>query len=268
LAAVEAEIDWDILSAQLSVANQDKQRPTIALDENGPQYFWITKNIDFTQLKSDEKTQTLWLSGPDDYGMKEVSWHTIDDAKENATQPYSSVLYFFCSTATTAAGSIATVFTHTLLHQIVNSSPENAKLIAATFVKCLLGEHDRRRRMSRFKEGDSPSTLVKNILEVPDEELVGALVQTIKATEIQELQIIIDGIDITTKKAVLFVQIIYSFVKHMPNAIPKFKALLTSSQNSKLHNVLGSLPCIEYDKERKGLHNYRSLFQILANKLI
>ncbi|KAF8542448.1 hypothetical protein BDD12DRAFT_728756, partial [Trichophaea hybrida] len=33
--------------------------------------------------------------------------------------------------------------------------------------------------------------------------------------------------------------------------IPKFKALLTSSQNSKVQDILGSLRCIEYDKERK-----------------
>jgi len=249
-------VDWDILSPHLSVADQDKHRSTISpLDRNEPKYFWITRNIDFTQWESDENWQALWLSGPHDRGMKEVSSHIIEATKEKAIQPNSSVLYFFCSTATRAQGSIATVFAHTLLHQIVcSSSADKAKTIATTFLRSLLEEHIRQRRLSRFKKGDSLPTSVKDILNVPDNELHRALVEATKAAKIQDLSIIIDGIDIILQEKV-FVQNIYLFVKDMISAAPKFKALFTTLQNVDLQEMLGRLPCtcIEYDKERKGL---------------
>jgi len=242
----------------LSVADQDKHRSTISpLDRNEPKYFWITRNIDFTQWESDENSQALWLSGPHDRGMKEVSSHIIEATKEKAIQPNSSVLYFFCSTATRAQGSIATVFAHTLLHQIVcSSSADKAKSIATTFLRSLLGEHIRqRRRLSRFKENDSLSTSVKTILDVPDNELHRALVEAIRTAEIQELSIIVDGVDITSPGGGVFVQNIYFLVKDMLVTDPKFNVILTSIQNADLQNTLGRLPCtsIEYDKERKGM---------------
>ncbi|KAF8245704.1 hypothetical protein K440DRAFT_586825, partial [Wilcoxina mikolae CBS 423.85] len=49
----------------------------------------------------------------------------------------------------------------------------------------------------------------------------------------------------------MFVQIVYSLVKQMMDAVSKFKALLTSSQNPKLKEIFGELLCIEHDKERK-----------------
>ena len=189
--------------------------------------------------------------------MKEVSSHIIEATKEKAIQPNSSVLYFFCSTATRAQGSIATVFAHTLLHQIVcSSSADKAKSIATTFLRSLLGEHIRqRRRLSRFKENDSLSTSVKTILDVPDNELHRALVEAIRTAEIQELSIIVDGVDITSPGGGVFVQNIYFLVKDMLVTDPKFNVILTSIQNADLQNTLGRLPCtsIEYDKERKGM---------------
>jgi len=249
LALVDKEINWEILSSQLSVADQDKHRSTISrLDWNEPKYFWITKNHDFTQWESNKSSQAFWLSGPDHCGMTEVSSHIIA-AKERAVQPNSSVLYFFCSTATTTRGSISTVFAHTLLHQIVrSSSADKAKPIATTFLKSLLGEN-----LLRFKGNLSPSTLVETILDAPDRELHRALLEAIKKADIQELLVIIDGIDITAQEEVVFVQNIYSLVRHTMHTSPKSKALITSSQNSDLQNTLGRLPYIEYDKERKGL---------------
>jgi hypothetical protein len=201
--------------------------------------------------------------------MKEMSSHIIEATKDKAIQPNSSVLYFFCSTATTAQGSIATVFAHTLLHQIVcSSSADKAKSIATTFLRSLLGEHIRqRRRLSRFKENDSLSTSVKTILDVPDNDLHRALVEAIRTAEIQELSIIVDGVDITSPGGVVFVQNVYSLVKHMMDIIPKkkFHTLLTCSQNSDLYKTLGSLPCIEHDQERNGLHTRHSLAYIPAN---
>jgi hypothetical protein len=247
----------------LSVADQDKHRSMIPpLDRNEPKFFWITRNIDFTQWESEENSQVLWLSGPHNRGMKEVSSHIIEAAKEKAIQPNSSVLYFFCSTATMTRGSIATVFAHTLLRQIVcSSSADKAKSIAVTFLRSLLGEHIRRWRLSRFKENDTLSTSVKTILGVPDNELHFAIVESIRIAEIQELSIIIDGVDITSPDGEVFVQNVYFLVKDMMVTHPKFNVVLTSIQSTDFQNTLGRLPCtsIEYDKERKGLPISHSL---------
>jgi hypothetical protein len=265
---VESEIDWDILSRQLSVADQDKHRPTISLlDRNEPKYFWITKNIDFTQWESDENSQALWLSGPHNRGMKEVSSHIIRTTNENANQSNSSVLYFFCSTATMARGSIAAVFAHTLLRQIVCSSGAGkATSIAVTFLKSLLGEHIQQQRLSRFEENDTLSMTAEKILDVPDSELGRALVEAMRTAEIQKLSIIVDGIDITTQGGEVFVQNIYFLVMYMVTNT-KFKVVLTNIQNPDLQNTFGRLPCtcIEYDKERKGLRFRHSLAYIIAN---
>jgi hypothetical protein len=251
-AVVEKEINWRILSSQLSVADQDKHRSTISrLDWNEPKYFWITNNVDFIQWKSNKSSQALWLSGPDHRGMKEVSSHIIGATKEKAIQPNSSVLYFFCSTAATTQGSIATVFAHTLLHQIVcSSSDDKAIQIAKAFLKSLLHVQ---RDFSLFKKNHSLSETVEIILRAPASELRGALVAAIKIAEFQQLSIIIDGIDNTTQDEETFVQFVYFLVRHTTNTNSKFKAFLTSSQNPDLLNTLGRLPGIEYDKERKGL---------------
>jgi len=219
----------------------------------------MTKNIDFTQWESDENLQALWLSGLDQRGMRVVSSHIIGAAKKKAHKPNGFVLYFFCSTATEARGSIATVFAHTLLHQIICSSSDNkAKAIVVAFLKSLLEAHSQRQRLSRFKKSDSLSKSIEILLNVPDNELHRALVEASRTAGIQELWIIIDGIDIITPEDNVFVQNVYCIVKHMMDSIPKLKALLTSSQNSNIQNILGRLPCIEQDRERQGLIINRS----------
>jgi len=193
--------------------------------------------------------------------MEEVSSHIVGVAKEKARSSNSIVLYFFSSTATKGRSSIATVFAHTLFHQIVTSSNTvKAKSITGAFLKSLLGEHIRR-RPSCFEENDTPLTLLENILDAPDDELRRALAEATSTAEIQELSIIIDGIDATLPEGIVFAHTIYSLVKHIVHANPKFKVLLTSIQNTTLQNTLGMLPCtyIQYDKERIGLHIHYSL---------
>jgi hypothetical protein len=96
---------------------------------------------------------------------------------------------------------------------------------------------------------------VKTILDVPDNELHRALVEAIRTAEIQELSIIVDGVDTTSPGGGVFGKNIYFLVKDMLVTNLKFNVILTSIQNADLQNTLGRLPCtsIEYDKERKGL---------------
>jgi len=250
LAAVAAKVDWSTLSRHLSFVDQDSHRSTnVPLDQNAPEFPWITKNIDFMKWESDEKSQALWLSGPCD-GMKEVASQVI--AKEKAIRSNGCILYFFCVTAGKAEHSIATVFAHTLLHQIVCFSGAGDQAITTAFLASLLEGHIQR-RLSGFKKDDTLDTMVKKILDVPDGDLHTALVKAIAVAKLQDLSLIVDGISIAESRDDSFVRNISLLVDHMINArAMRFKALLTSPQHLELKGLLGHLPSIEFDQERKG----------------
>jgi hypothetical protein len=136
-----------------------------------------------------------------------------------------------------------TVFTHTLLHQIVCcSSNQKANSIAAAFLSALVGGHFQRHSQD-FREDDPLDTTVEKILDFPDNELIKPLMEAIKKAEVQELSIIVDGLqeDIACWLIHLIVE-----------ATPKSKVLLTSRHQ--FGKIPDGMTYIEYDKETKGLH--------------
>jgi len=237
---VQTEIDWKILSGQLSVVDQDKHRSTISpFDSNVPNFFWITRNIDFTQWESADTPRALLLSAPRGHGTMEFCSHIIGRAKEEASRTNGSVLYFFCSSATKSQRS--PVLIHTLLHQIVCcSSDGKANSIAAAFLNALVDGHFQ--RSHDFRKDDPLQETVQKILSAPDNELIVALVEAIKNSGIQDLSITVDGLQ---------ENIAYSLFMLIREATPKSEVLLTSQR------PFGEIPhrvtYIEYDKERNGL---------------
>jgi hypothetical protein len=234
-------IDWDTLSDQLSVIDQDEYRSTISpFNWDEPENFWISKNIDFMQWESANDSRTLLLSALFAHGMTEVCSHFIDLAKASPTN--GPVLYFFRSSVSKVRHS--TCLTHTLLHQIVRCSiAGKANSIAAGFLSTLVNGHFRR-RSSDFGEDDPWDMTLKKILDAPDDELIEALVEAINKAEIRELSIIVDG---------LWEGAADRFVQFTMDSKLKFKALLTCQPHS-LQNLPDRILCIEYGKERKGLH--------------
>jgi len=187
--------------------------------------------------------------------MTEVCSHFIDLAK--ASQINNSVLYFFSSTATEVRR--LTIFTHTLLHQIGCSlNAEQANAMAATFLDTLLFGHIQQPTQA-FRKDDKLETTIEKILRAPHNVHIEALVEAIKNAGIQELLIIIDS----------WSKDIACLVKHCMRAIPKVKALFTIDESPKYGEILDGMTCIEYDKERKGLHIRRhSVAYIRADWLI
>ena len=245
-----ATVGWRTLTRHLVLVNQDSHRSTNApLDQNSPEFPWITKNIDFIKWESDEKSQALWLSGPRG-GMKDVASQVI--AKEKAIRSNGCVLYFFCASAGEARRSIATIFAHTLLRQIVGFSGAGDQAITTAFLMSLLEGHIQR-SLSGFKKDDTLDTTVKRILDVPDEDLHIALLKVIAIAKLEDLSLIIDGISIDVSRDVTFVRNVSLLVRRMMDArTTRFKALLTSPQDFELGRLLGHLPSIEFDQERKG----------------
>lgn len=183
------------------------------------------------------------LSAPPSHRTTEVCSHLIELAKEKASQTNSSVLYFFCSTVPEARR--LPVFTHTILHQIVcSSNVEKADSITTAFLLTLLGRHFQQRTQV-FKQDNHPDTTIQKILDAPGNLLIEALVEAVKTAGIQELSIFVDG---------MTEDIVRLIVKHSMRATRKLKALFTIDESPKYGNILDRMMCIEYDKERKGLH--------------
>jgi len=85
---------------------------------------------------------------------------------------------------------------------------------------------------------------ISKILHAPDNELIEALVEAIKTAGTQELSVIFDGLW----------DIAYPLVNQVMEATPRLKALVTVTSPEKAGEIPKEMICIEYDKERKGLH--------------
>jgi len=237
------KIDWNILWRQLSVIDQDQYLSTMLLfDFNNPSFFWITRNVDFEQWKSAGTSRGLFLRAPHGHGRMEICLHTIELAKQKACETNGTVLYFFCSSAPQSQGS--TTLIHSLLYQIIHSSSdEKTNPIAAGFLNCLIRGHIRRE--SDIRENDPLDENVRKILDAPHNELLEALVEAIKKAGIQELSIIVDGLQENNS----IVSMLFELLRE---AIPKSTYLLTSQHP--LERTPNGMTVIEYDKERNGLH--------------
>jgi len=177
--------------------------------------------------------------------MTEVSAHI---AKRQASRTDGAVFYFSCS----MESPVATTFAHSVLRHILNGSDHRqAKLITNTFLSTLLLKI-LERDQSRFQDDDSSIMTVEKILNASDGELLGALIKTVvKIKHIQDTPIIIDGIDKIGQDGALFIR---NFCSQMI-ASPKFKVLLTCRPDPDIKTLVSGVPCIEYDKERKGLEH-------------
>ena len=68
----------------------------------------------------------------------------------------------------------------------------------------------------------------------------------------QRLSLIIDGLDGIGHQKREFIQEIRLFTEYLRERPSTTRILLTSQPQAEVKDVLSELPCIEYDKERKG----------------
>jgi hypothetical protein len=267
---IESAIDrlnLDELPQILSVVDQEQHKSRIpSLSYNQPNFYWILKNADLEDWSSDTGSRMLWLSGPPKCNIDQFSSYVVDVEKKKASETQHSVLYFFCLTADT--GNPIVSFTHSLLYQIVCCSSSNEKAqIVKTFLHSLrdtilgkeqtsntiLGkEQTSNTKLPQFKEGDSPSAIIKKVLGAEINGLWSALKAVLDSAHSRDLSIVIDGLDRVKRQKVKFIGEVRELVEHLQGRISKVKALLTSQPEAEIKAVLDGLPCIEYDKERKG----------------
>jgi len=238
------------------MTNQDEHISPVNPDD--PKLYWIFQDIDFKDWESDG-SQVLWIFGPPDHGITEVASHTVGLNKGNAS---GDVFYFFCSMLETET-SVATTFTTSVLHHILNGLGDNqAKSIVTTFLSTLLHKILERDRC-HFREEHSSVITVKKILETSSgRELLRALTETVvKMETIPDTPMIIDGIDKLGKEGAQFLE---KFCSHAIVS-PKFKALLTCRTDPHIKEIVDGVLCIEYDKERQGWGTSYPLVVSLTN---
>jgi hypothetical protein len=213
--------------------------------------------MDFKQWSTTSCPQVLWLSGPPECDIHQVSSYIVDQEKNRTSKTQYFVLYFFCSAAARKEPIIVT-FIHTLLHQTVSCSPTNKRiLIVRRFLYSLLEGTFKKERIPNwesrgFNEKDSPAN-IKKILNAPAYELWSALEAVLGDEEQRGLSVVVDGLDKVEHQRGEFIGGLHTFVKHLQQRTSKVKILLTSRPLAEIKDLFDGLPCIEHDRERKGL---------------
>jgi hypothetical protein len=235
--------------------DQKQYKTTIPpLDCDQQEFYWIFRNIDFLQWKNPANgSKVLWLSGPPECSIHRVSSYIIE---EKALKTEYRVLYFFCSAAVRQK-SIASLFVLTLLYQTVCYSPIDSKIsVFKRFLRILHRRVFEKKgypwKQLDFKNEDSPDEDIKKILQAPAQELLATLKAVLTDEEQRELLIVVDGLDKIEDQKVEFLHGVSIFVKHLLEKASKVKILITSRSQKEIKAVFDWLPCIEYDKERKG----------------
>ena len=213
--------------------------------------------MDFDQWHHTNGMEVLWLSGPADCRITDASFQIMDLAMEAYPEGQHSVLYFFCSTATRRIPITAT-FVSTIVRQLVRCLPKLKDEITTEFLRTLLDEIfgeelDFNPEVPRFSADDLAEVAVKTILKASSDSYWSALGAVIDIGWEKELSLIIDGIDKVEDQKCEFVQKLLTFIEHLRERPFTTKVLLTSRPQAEIREILGRLPSIEYDRERKGL---------------
>ena len=258
LLSIVAAADSDLLLRHLPAVDQeDFKSHTRPSSCDQPQFYWIFKNMDFNQWQSTNGSEVLWLSGPVKCRISDASSHIVDLVKEKYPETQHSVLYFFCYTAPSRI-PIAITFVSTIVCQLIRHSPKLKQEITTVFLYNLLDtileeEKFSQSLMSRFNADDSAEVMVKKILEVPSDAYLGALKAVTDIEREKGLSIIIDGLDKSEHEKYQFIRELCVFVENLQGGHSTTRVLLTSRPQAEIKEILGRLPSIEYDMERKGL---------------
>ena len=245
------------------VGQPDPESSTKPLGDDSPGFYWIFKNVDYERWQSTEGLQVLWISGPAESRISNASSRIVNQVMKASSESGAkhSVLYFFCSAAPRKV-PIAITFISTIIHQLVCSLPEPKERVATVFLRNildtiltdepLLDHHEER---SRFKRDDSAEATVKKILKASSDGYWSALRAVMESIDSEHrFSLIIDGLDTRAERQEgEFVSDFIRFLDFLRERPTAARVLLTSRPQAGIKEILSGLPCIEYDRERRGL---------------
>lgn len=233
----------------------DNDRPTPSLKFDQPMFYWIFRNTDFEPWVKPNGSEVLWLSGPPECNITQVSSYMVNLENERALSTGHTVLYFFCSAR---KKPIMATFVRSLLYQFINNSPMDKQIsIIKLFLHDLLRKISKAKEVSDWKiwsaqEKDSPPTKVNALLNVPPENLWGALEVVLTNERDRKLTVVVDGVDKPRDEGPKFISRVRELIELLQEHSSEFRALLTSRPSTEMNDAFDGLHSIEYDKERKG----------------
>ena len=254
-----------------AVGQPDPESSTEPSSHDLPGFYWIFKNVDFERWQSSKGFQVLWISGPAESRISNASSRIVNQVMKASSESGAkhSVLYFFCSAAPRKV-PIAITFISTIIHQLVRSLPEPEERVATVFLRNLLdtiltdepllGHQEER---SRFKRDDSVEATVKKILKTSSDGYWSALRAVMESIDSEHrFSLIIDGLDTRAERQEgEFVSDFTRFLDFLRERPTATRVLLTSRPQAGIKEILSGLPCIEYDRERKGLISIVCFFE-------
>jgi ankyrin repeat domain-containing protein 50 len=213
--------------------------------------------MDFARWSSAHCPQVLWLSGPLECNIRQVSLHIVQQEKKTALKTDYFVLYLFSSTPI-GRSSTVTDFVHPLLNQIVYCSPLDKRIfIVRNFLHSLFDEFSKNKANPNwkkliFKNVDFPDPSIQEFLNAPANELLTALEAALGDEEQRGLSVVMDGLDKVEYQRGEFIRGVRAFVEHLQQRTSNVKTLLTSQPVAEIKDLLDGLLCIEHNRERKG----------------
>ena len=213
--------------------------------------------MDFERWKCTTGSEALWLSGPAGCHISDASSYIVDLVKEKPSRTEHLVLYFFCSTAS-ARAPIAASFVSTIIQQLASRMPQLAEKVITVFLRTLLdtplGDEPRSdTERPRFKTNGSAEAVVKEILKETSSGYWGALREVLDIEREADISLIIDGLDRIEHRKDEFIQELFVFIEQLRGRPSTTRVLLTSQPQPGIKEILGPLPSIEHDRERKGV---------------
>ena len=250
-------VDSDNLLRHLPAVDQESYKSrTQPLGCSQPKFYWIFRDMEFDRWHRTNGVGVLWLSGPAECRIADASSHIVDLAKETYPEGQHSVLYFFCSTAPKKI-PIAATFVSTIVRQLVRCSPKLKDEITTIFLRTLLdaifGEEPHSTLKASFRADDSAEVAVEKIIKASSDAYWGALRSVLDIEQEMELSLIIDGLDKAEDQKYEFIRELCVLIEHLREGAFTAWVLLTSRPQAEIREILGQLPSIEYDRERKGL---------------
>ncbi|RDW83590.1 uncharacterized protein DSM5745_03916 [Aspergillus mulundensis] len=237
------------LVKMLSVVEQDSHLGhTPQLDDG--HFAWVFANLDYQKWLSSRSIQVLWLSGPSQCRLWEVSSYLIQSRRKAALTTIGNemVLYFFC-TPTRLERHMSMTFIHTILYQILQSSSELVRSeISRTFIQALRSNYpdEREKREERQRSWGPLDTDANNAIL---NGILWAAIEKVLITQGRRQVILaVDGLDGTTEATFLFA--LRRFIEHITGRIG-VKVLVTSRPLPSIKEFFDGFPSIEYNKERE-----------------
>ena len=254
LSVVEKANPDQLLHYLPAVDQEDYESRTHPSIRDQSKFYWIFKNMDFEKWYYTDDSQVLWLSGPTGCRLSDASSCIVDLVKEERSRKQDLVLSFFCSTAQTP---IAITFVSTIIHQLACRLPRLKGKVTVVFLRALLRTILREEPLSgpvrsRFKTNDSAEETIGKILNASSTGYWGALRAVMDLEREKGLSLIIDGLDKIEHQKSEFIRELCVFIEYLRERPSATKVLLTSQPQAEIKGILGQLPSIEYDRERKG----------------